>query len=143
MSENNSSTSKKRKNTIQDFFCPIPKTVCVSKSPTENTFDVQPTSSNNVCAELDQTIQTSSLLNPDETNNNAGALDIGNYVGTTVNNSIKQQLLLNPWISPENYIFPYSVHNKQGKEEKRYAGHKYLDSFNWFILFFIQRKDFL
>uniref|UniRef100_A0ABD2VTK8 DUF4371 domain-containing protein n=1 Tax=Trichogramma kaykai TaxID=54128 RepID=A0ABD2VTK8_9HYME len=46
-------------------------------------------------------------------------LDIGNYVGATLDDQIKKNILRNPWVPPSNYIFPYSTHQKQGKEEKR------------------------
>ena len=79
---------------------------------------------------MDQTIQTV-------------ALDIGNYVGTTLNDLIKKQLLLNPWIPPKNYIFPYSVHPKKGREEKRYAIQKYLNSFDWLVFSDAKKKFFV
>ena len=53
---------------------------------------------------------------------NHTAIDIENYVGTNVNDFIKRQLLLNPWMPPKNYTFPFSLHKKKGKEEWRYAG---------------------
>lgn len=83
----------------------------------------------------------SNVTNERETSNKI-ALDIGNYVGTNVNNFIKRELLLNHWVPPKNYVFPYSVHNKKGKEEKRYANQKHLDSFDWFI-FSDEKKDFI
>lgn len=89
-------------------------------------------SSNNFIRNDDsQTIPIFSLSRS-ETNNEA-CLDIGNYVGKSVNDFIKRQLLLNPWMPPKNYNFPYSIHNKQGKPEKRYAKQQHLDQFNWLV----------
>ena len=77
--------------------------------------------------------QDHSLLstNSSSTNDNNVLLDIGNFVGKTPNNLLKRNLLLKLWVLPKHYVFPYSVHNKQGKQEKRHAGHKYLDSSKW------------
>uniref|UniRef100_A0ABD2W917 DUF4371 domain-containing protein n=1 Tax=Trichogramma kaykai TaxID=54128 RepID=A0ABD2W917_9HYME len=69
-------------------------------------------------------------------------LDIGNYVGATLDDQIKKNILRNPWVPPSNYIFLYSTHQKQGKEEKRYAGHQHLRQFNWLVFSDIKKGFF-
>lgn len=64
---------------------------------------------------------------------NITTLDVGDYVGIFVNDLAKKNLLLYPWVPPKNYNFPYSVHNKKGKMEKRYASEKHLNNFNWLV----------
>ena len=64
---------------------------------------------------------------------NHAAIDIGNYVGTNVNEIIKRQLLRNLWMLPKNYSFPFSLHKKKGNKERRYAGQQHLDSFDWLV----------
>ena len=59
--------------------------------------------------------------------------DIGNYIGRSINTLTKKKLLLDAWKPSKNYSFPYSEHNKKGKLEKRYAGKKYLEKFEWLV----------
>lgn len=44
--------------------------------------------------------------------------DIGNFVGRQVDDYTKRHLLETHWFISENYSFPYSVHRKNGKDEK-------------------------
>lgn len=71
-----------------------------------------------------------------------GKLDIGFYIGKSVNDMTKRNLLLNPWTPPKNYEFSYSVHLKKGKEEKRYARQSHLDSFDWLLFSDIEKGFF-
>lgn len=76
-----------------------------------------------------------SINKPVETNENEVAirLDIGNFVGISVDDLTLMKLLQNPWVPPPGYKFPYSTHNKKGKEEKRYAGQQHLNQFQWLV----------
>jgi hypothetical protein len=38
--------------------------------------------------------------------------DVGEFIGKSIDDYTKQQLLLNHWKPPNNYEFPYSKHNK-------------------------------
>ncbi|XP_040075022.2 52 kDa repressor of the inhibitor of the protein kinase-like [Ixodes scapularis] len=60
--------------------------------------------------------------------------DIGNFVGRQVDDCTKRHLLETHWCLSENYSFPYSVHRKNGKDEKRYVGHSHLSKFKWLVL---------
>lgn len=68
-----------------------------------------------------------------ENNKKCEVYDIGNYIGTNIDDFSKRQILLNHWSPPKDYQFPYSEHNKKGKLEKRYAGHKYMLQFDWLV----------
>lgn len=70
------------------------------------------------------------------------SLDIGHYVGAKIDDFLKKNLLTNHWSPPENYNFPYSTHRKQGKEEKRYAGHQYLRKFDWLVFSDVKKGFF-
>ncbi|XP_064471819.1 52 kDa repressor of the inhibitor of the protein kinase-like [Ornithodoros turicata] len=61
-------------------------------------------------------------------------LDVGSFVGKHVDDFTKRRLLESHWHPAENYSFPYSVHKKGGKEEKRYVSHSHLSKFNWLVL---------
>lgn len=61
----------------------------------------------------------------------SATLDIGNYIDKRLDNFTLKKLLQHPWTPTKNYEFPYSIHNKQGKEEKRFAAQKYLDKHDW------------
>lgn len=69
----------------------------------------------------------------------AGSLDIGNFADKQVDDFSKRRSLESHWQPPENYSFPHSVHNKGGKEEKRYLSHSHLFKFNWLVLSDSQR----
>jgi len=59
--------------------------------------------------------------------------DIGQYIGKTIDDYTKCQLLENPWVPPKDYLFPYSEHIKGGKPIRRYVGHQHLNTFNWLV----------
>lgn len=48
--------------------------------------------------------------------------DIGDYIGKNINNYSKRELLINQWVAPTNYIFPFSEHNKNSKLVSRFIG---------------------
>lgn len=54
----------------------------------------------------------------------------------------KKKLILNPYIPPRNYQFPYSEHQKNGCLKKRYAHHRYLEAYEW-LVFSDVKKGFL
>lgn len=53
------------------------------------------------------------------------------YVGQSIDDSMKRNILTRPWVPPLNYMFPFSKHTKQGKVEKRFASHNHLNRFSW------------
>ena len=57
--------------------------------------------------------------------------DIGDFIGIVIDDLTKCQILENPWIPPSNYKFPYSIHMKKGKNEKRYLNQSHLDKYQW------------
>lgn len=60
--------------------------------------------------------------------------DIGKFVGGKVNDYTKRRLLETHWCPPDNYSFPYSLHRKNGKNEKRYVSQSRLNKFKWLVL---------
>lgn len=66
-------------------------------------------------------------------NNSELQLDIGEFIGTVVDDRSKWLLISNPWKPPPGYQFPYSTHNKNEKLEKRYLKHSHLDAFKWLV----------
>ncbi|XP_063230714.1 52 kDa repressor of the inhibitor of the protein kinase-like [Bacillus rossius redtenbacheri] len=59
--------------------------------------------------------------------------DIGIFIGQTIDDIQKRELLANPWQAPSNYKFPHSTHNKNGKEVRRFLGHNHLSKYNWLV----------
>jgi hypothetical protein len=59
--------------------------------------------------------------------------DIGDYIGKNIDNYTKCELLMNHWVPPTNYIFPYSEHNKNGKLIRRFLGQQHLNNFLWLV----------
>lgn len=64
---------------------------------------------------------------------NLRTFDIGQYIGRRVDDAIRKNLLLNPWVPPVNFVSLFSVHKKKNKEEKRYASHNHLNQFPWLV----------
>ena len=55
---------------------------------------------------------------------NAGFInDIGNFVGTIIDDLTKKSLLESPWKPSADYKMPHSVHMKKNNQEKRYLNH--------------------
>ena len=54
--------------------------------------------------------------------------NVGNYINKELDDDIKRNLLLNPWVSPKNYEFPYSEHKQGGKIVTRRAKRADLDA---------------
>lgn len=46
---------------------------------------------------------------------------------------MQTQLLLNHWKPTKEYVFPYSLHMKKGKEEKRKINHDLLNKYPWLV----------
>ena len=59
--------------------------------------------------------------------------DIGNFVGTNIDNLTKKNLLTSPWKPSADYNMPYSVHMKKNKQEKRYLNHSHLEQYEWLV----------
>lgn len=69
------------------------------------------------------------IASTDETN------DIGLYVSkmSETPDFKKFQLLPNHWKPPQNYRFPFSVHNNKGKKQSHYFHQQYLNDFDWLV----------
>lgn len=68
--------------------------------------------------------------------------DIGKYLKTNPEPSIKKQLILNPWKPAKNYQFPFSEHQKNRKTVRRYASQHHLDKFECLVLSDVQKVYF-
>lgn len=69
-------------------------------------------------------------------------LDVGLYIGKPIDDITKKNLLLNPWMPPKNYDFPYSVHLMNEKTVKRKASFDHLNSFPAWLVFSDAKKVF-
>lgn len=140
--------------TIDSFFSPVTKKafqVAVQDSQPETSFPapsllhLDENDANSECArnaEHEREIPRATLLTDSASEGTslvAGSLDIGNFAHKQVDDFSKRRLLESHWQPPENYSFPHSVHNKGGKEEKRYLSHSHLLKFNWLVLSDSQR----
>ncbi|KAJ8682083.1 hypothetical protein QAD02_017875 [Eretmocerus hayati] len=70
-------------------------------------------------------------MKPHNAIDSSSTLDVGNLVGKRIDDFVRKDLLLNPWVPPKNYRFPFSEHSKNAKVVRRFAGHQHLDSFHW------------
>lgn len=61
--------------------------------------------------------------------------DIGNYINSShvIDDTVKIKLLENKWKPHPSFKYPYSVHKKQGKEEKRFLRFNQFDQFPWLV----------
>lgn len=63
--------------------------------------------------------------------------DIGDYFVENkikgIDDFTKYQLLSNHWQPPKEYVFPYSLHTKKGKEEKRRINYELMKKFKWLV----------
>lgn len=64
-----------------------------------------------------------------------GGCDIGNYIDKIdeINDYINHEILENHWKPGKNYEFPFSVHVKRNREEKRRPNHQHLLNYSWLI----------
>lgn len=60
--------------------------------------------------------------------------DIGHFINSKVDDMTKYNLLQNPWKPTNDYKFPHSVHNVNGKEIKRYLGVQHFKNHKWLVL---------
>lgn len=61
--------------------------------------------------------------------------DIGCYIGeSSIENSIKANLLEKHWVPPLDYELPFCLVTKRGKQTKKYAQRSHLDKFHWLVL---------
>lgn len=61
--------------------------------------------------------------------------DVGYYLkrNIRIDEATKFHLLEKHWTPPSNYRFPFSVHTKQGKEEKRFLNRSHLEKYSWLV----------
>ncbi|XP_025416507.1 uncharacterized protein LOC112687787 [Sipha flava] len=136
---------------INSFFAPLPK-----KSLTSDSLPIVPPvliiqdhlrtgETNNILDSRNQPFISDELKTPSNctidienqlTNSKIMSYDVGEFIGKSIDDNTKQQLLLNHWKPPNNYEFPYSEHNKiyKNKIDKRYASQKHLNKFEWLVL---------
>jgi hypothetical protein len=62
--------------------------------------------------------------------------DVGQFVdcAMSLDDYTKCQLLENPWMPPHKYEFPFSVHHKKTRVERRYVGRSHLEQYHWLVL---------
>lgn len=74
----------------------------------------------------------------------AGGCDVGNYIEkiNEINDFIKYAILEKHWIPGKNYEFPFSVHIKRNREEKRRPSHQHLSNYPWLIFSDIKKGLF-
>lgn len=61
--------------------------------------------------------------------------DIGCFIAeiNKIDVFTKYQLLTNHWVPDRNYSFPFSLHIKRGREEKRRVNHGHLNNYEWLV----------
>jgi len=61
--------------------------------------------------------------------------DIGHYINSSrvIEDTVKIKLLENKWKPPPSFKYPFSIHNKQGKEEKRFLRYNHFEQFPWLV----------
>lgn len=60
--------------------------------------------------------------------------DFGDYLdGTKLDDYNKARLLELTNIPDDNFIYPFSIHNKKGKEERRFIKRVHFESFKWLV----------
>ncbi|KAJ8958370.1 hypothetical protein NQ314_006431 [Rhamnusium bicolor] len=80
-------------------------------------------------AEAEQIVQeTSSILKKN-------MFDVGCFLSriNSIDNFTRYQLITNHWVPDKYYSFPYSIHGKRGREEKRRVNHGHLETLNWLV----------
>lgn len=62
--------------------------------------------------------------------------DIGIYLSriSSIDDSTRYQLLKNHWVPEKYFEFPYSIHKKRGREERRRANQEHLEKYEWLVL---------
>lgn len=96
------------------------------------------TSNQEQCTTIN-TLSTSSTSKFDEKNDSHQGFDfssdVGCYIGkSSIENSIKANLLKKHWVPPIGYEFPFCLVTKNGKQTKKYAQRSHLDKFHWLVL---------
>jgi len=61
--------------------------------------------------------------------------DIGHYIISSyfIDDTVKIKLLENKWKPHPSFKYPYSVHKKQGKEEKQFLRYNHFEQFPWLV----------
>ena len=64
-----------------------------------------------------------------------GDYDIGYFAGRIdeIDDFTRYSILENHWKPPKGFSFPFSIHNKQGGQEKRYVNQSHLDKYPWLV----------
>lgn len=60
--------------------------------------------------------------------------DIAVFIGKVVDDHTKCRLLESPWQPTDDYEFPFSIHVKSGKEERRFVSRGHLAKYPWLII---------
>jgi len=80
------------------------------------------------CADVPVTSTITSCTKSDTTLSS----DIGNFLpGTCPSDIIKAKLLEMSNIPPNKFVYPYSIHTKKGKVEKRFLKRTHFEQFDW------------
>lgn len=58
-------------------------------------------------------------------------LDIGNLFGLKIDDHTKSALLKRSNVPDEHFIYPFSIHNKNGKQDKRYLRKNHFEQYSW------------
>ncbi|KAJ8872200.1 hypothetical protein PR048_025802 [Dryococelus australis] len=84
----------------------------------------------------------SDLSGPSNTEKQGATNDIGIYIGKTVDDFTKRNLLQDNLRRLEDYVFPYTFKKLKGKEVHRHPTHQYLEMFEWPVFSDISRGLF-
>lgn len=61
--------------------------------------------------------------------------DVGLYVDkiNKIDDKTKYTIIKNPWMPPSTFNFPYSLHQKQNKGERRFINYKVFGEYEWLV----------
>ena len=109
-------TEAKRSNnkTIDSFFPTLSKKVCLPHEENENL----PSNSSQTSNTLDTNDAVECSEGKEVSDNHSAIYDLGQYIGTPVDDLTEKNLILNPWVPPKNYGFPYSIRIKKEQRGK-------------------------
>lgn len=102
--------------------------------------NIEPSTSKNtlVQAVQEQDIQEAEAeqIGPETSNIlKENVFDVGYFISrmNSIDSFTRYQLITNHWVPDKYYSFPYSIHGKRGREEKRRVNHGHLEKFNWLV----------
>lgn len=128
---------RKVNNPIHPYFGKVPKPTFGSTdalAQPSTSFTAETNTFKNDLFEPSSSSTTTSATNLIVSSEHLNTFDIGLHVGSQISEFTSFGILQNHWEPPKGYTFPFSVHNKGGKEIKRFLGRNHIESKHWLVL---------